>query len=222
MFRLILDPTRQRMPRRVSLEYGSSGSVFSSNKPKSVSLEFGCDDSTVAGRSRSRMPKRVSMEYVQRKHISPKRVLTRRGSLDFSVGTSTLPRRGSLGKDNANQQQHQHEQRRKSIGRQELARQDYMKSATTKPRRASMGGAFLRRSSLCSISSAASSAARWGEKPDTGVLRHSSDNTLTTLASGRRSSIAHIPRKKLGHRLSIKHVNSVEYLTRETLVGRVA
>ena len=219
---LILDPARQRMPRRVSLEYGSCGSVFSSRKPKSVSLEFG-DESSRGGHSRSRMPRKISIEYVQREQLGSKQILRRRGSLDFSVGTSTLPRRGSSGKDSVHKQQH--EPRRNSLGRHtalggELAREQAQKNAM-KPRRASMGGVFLRRSSL------SSSSGRWGDRNEEGhpVARQPSENSKTPPVS-RRSSIAHIPRKQIGqpigHRLSIKHVGKVEYLTRDALVGRSA
>ena len=260
---LILDPTRQRVPRRVSMEYNNNdaGTVSSSHRPRSVCVDFG-DGSSVGtftsrrtAASRTMRPKRVSIGYVQRERTENEetgetRVLLRRGSLDFSVGTSTLPRRGSVGKGSMQCTPELHCRqhcpaniampRRNSCGKQlAFDNANKLKNATQR-RRASMGAIPLRNLSD-------SSSGRWGDRDeDEDRSRASSraprrtpsgdsDKSLSSRRSSiggsdkslfsRRSSIAHIPRKQIGkpkHRLSLKHVGNVEYLTRDSLVGRTA
>eukprot|EP00797_Seminavis_robusta_P007047 Sro147_g067910.2 (276) ;mRNA; f:68644-69471 len=217
---LFLDP-RRRMPRKVSLEYGNDcGSVSKCHQPRCVSLEF--DNSSMSSGG-ALMPRRVSLKYDQRAEDEEScRVLRRRGSLDYSVGTSCLPRRGSMGIASA----HDHNpdgtcrdktsRRRASCGRN----QTYFTDTST-------GNG--RRGSGCS-----------GCTPP----RQNSNNSKDTRIS-RRSSIAHIPRKQIkngtnnkdsstspkrtsqgsvlgGHRLRLQNVGAVEYLTRESMVGRSA
>lgn len=277
---LILDPTRQRVPRRVSMEYNNhdAGTVSSSHRPRSVCVDFGDTSSmgTLTSRrtaaSRTMRPKRVSIGYVQREQTEneetgQRRVLSRRGSLDFSVGTSTLPRRGSVGKGTmqCTPELHCHQHcpaniampRRNSCSRQmALSNANMMKNATQR-RRASMGAVPPMRNH------SDSSSGRWGDRNEEDEDRSrassrtprrtpsgDSDKSLTSRRSSlgggsdkslfsrrssiggsdkslfsRRTSIAHIPRKQIGkpqHRLSIKHVGNVEYLTRDSLVGRTA
>ncbi|CAB9508840.1 expressed unknown protein [Seminavis robusta] len=139
---LFIQNTTQRMPRRVSLEYGDgstpqatpSNSPGHSYQPKSISLDFGklSRSNSIGSKtarasfrrqehaSSFRMPRRVSIEYHQtttmgsnsethstENVVQSSKVLIRRGSLDFSVGTSNLPRRrsSSTGAAAANSQQ---------------------------------------------------------------------------------------------------------------------
>jgi hypothetical protein len=208
---LFSDP-RCRVPRRVSLEYGNDGhdSVASCRQPRTVCLEF---DNSSMSNNNGLVPRRVSIKYDQRCQADDDpngRVLTRRGSLDFSVGTSCLPRRASLGKSSAHSQvqQHQHQQE---------AERSFQHS-----RRASCSGGYeanyysAPNSRRCSLGSSVI------------PQRQYSDNSLNTRIS-RRSSIAHIPRNQIKNatvssevspkartimaecrRLSMKHVGAVE------------
>jgi hypothetical protein len=162
-----------RMPRRISLEYGNDcqGSVASCRQPTTVCLEF--DNSSV---SNAGLPRRVSIKYDQRRHADDDqsgRVLRRRGSLDFSVGTSCLPRRASLGKSSVHSQvQHQSQQEAQHSSR----------------RRASCRGGY-------EVNHSAQKSRR-GSLGNCTPPRQSSDKSSNTRIS-RRSSIAHIPRSQI-------------------------
>ncbi|CAB9523390.1 expressed unknown protein [Seminavis robusta] len=217
--------SRSRLPSRVSLEYDNDdGSTIQekSRVPRRVSLQF--STGSIGGQSSSsfrnnnrrnsggRMPRRVSLEF-QQSCVSPGRgggdeedsffsppMLQRRGSLDFSVRTSCLPRRQSKPNPEDCTSSHKKYQRRASTGAGWLASSS---SATTK------GSAFTRFSSGSSRSNTRMIYDRCPPPPHHSPQPHEDNveetpegeplmDSSTRTTSSRRSLARGIPRKQIG------------------------
>lgn len=251
-----------RTPRRLSIEYGTGDPQ--NGQPMCVSLEFGsnskrrnsCSSAAVACGAAA-MPRRVSIQYQQIYHSnseptlaskagddhsrsgSPQRVVSRRGSLDFSVGTSTLPRRNSMRHESAAAaaQQHQRHCRHNERSNERSSPKRSVKNKSNSfriPRRSSCGAGFNATTTITNHAQDNTNSLLKGlSSLPPRTFSGSSGGADATPRQPRRSSLAHIPRKtqtlspiptsiRHQHRLSIKNVGSVGYLTRDTLVGRCA
>ena len=186
----------QRAPRRVSLEYASCGSI-DARRPKSISLDFGEGSSTEGSFSRTRMPRRVSIGYDQEQRLGSKQTIRRRGSLDYSVRTSALPRRGSLGKD-FKAIQHQSDERKQS-----LASSCYGKQSISRRRNSLGRHALVEKEIHMEEARKKARQARFASRGSIGL----SQNGQESASSCRnRQTAEYVPCKPLSaRRLSIQH-----------------